>query len=743
MLQAPDLSPSKGPLVSPSSATALSSRLTPAQRRKHRASRTPSPTANKKRPTGDASAGSSPAQGASTRVLSPSPRPRRFINDNHDEEEDLSPSPLPAALHPPSDQYINSTTYQAGGSATERANTANYDSDTPLGPEDSDVDDFDFISDSEAMDVSDRLDPLLSDGENNRRLAARADRWQKRYDKQRRTGKSVHQRDEIFREKQRKKYAAPLYPRGSSSTNSSPINPPFPVTPRRAAPPSASTPTTSNPNINRNGYPSSLNAKPVSVNGSDADSDSEHNTNASSDRPARMFLNLDGSELKLEAIWDRINGLERDETWTLMLTSVPAQTSYSTLVNFYANLPSFDHTASRIRDSTGHAYIVFTTKEGFDQARAACPPCGLIAMDANYDPRRITDDFFRTFLSFDSSRPTHIIKENLRAALDHAYGNPPESLNVNEKASCVSAYWNGESAWLRSHQQPETAVKIMYTADQVEQLGGSVYFLQANVVDWDRALLCRAAKTDGPFIIVPPPKPESDGSTPSLSKTQANNCEAARRILGPNYFSFNQHNNKDNVDEDKGEGIFFFPGKDAETLIPACLSSYRGPIQVLPHLEIRQFPPTETVPILNIALVDWVALLEEESARDEALPTHPATYVTVLCSFAATNHRSWFKLFVRGFPTNTYEKTARRVLSEICKDIQIFGLQRRRESNLSNGFGFIYVKGAELAAKLAVFRAEGERAKTIEFDYAKPRSSGAPPSTNSCRGRRRGRTNAV
>lgn len=158
------------------------------------------------------------------------------------------------------------------------------------------------------------------------------------------------------------------------------------------------------------------------------------------------------------------------------------------------------------RKKTG--YVVFLDQAEYNRASDMKPPFGKVVNPRAYNPRRVSDVYYRIFFSYSARGNYEIFLHNFSAALKERFEATPAAINVNEWAQCITVYWSTEDAWIESNRAPQQALRPFFTANQFHQVGCSPYTYQSACVDYTRYILRKAAALrgiQGAFVVDLPP----------------------------------------------------------------------------------------------------------------------------------------------------------------------------------------------------------------------------------------------
>lgn len=435
----------------------------------------------------------------------------------------------------------------------------------------------------------------------------------------------------------------------------------------------------------------------------------QNNSRSNIDNTARRliptsFTNSEGETIDLDDLWK-----DQDEArpYTLILCDVPKEVEYSTLVFHYGHLQSFDHTASRVITKASKAFVVFLYDWDYNLAMEITPPNGTkLVPKGTYNPRSISDWFFRSFSSIDNKSSAIFFLLNYEVSLHRHFDVIPVGINYNQEARCITLYWENDKQWLASHAKPGYGYHILYTAKQIESVGASPYQLEPYCADFLLWLILQAAKLksiNAPFFVKFVDKEEIPSMEQIVSRDQLERTFPQLTVLDPRYaFSTATVAQTDTLTPWDAETRYYFPDPELEgtpwkDMYDLRWGEKKAPREYLglPRIRKIQYSPEihANTPTFDLSKVHWEEVRDKLKLIHSPEANYPVLNFTINHIFADTNSKEYTKFFVTGYESNTPEHVLRRVLSAAFPELVLCGSQRDRKLNISGGYAFFFLKG--------------------------------------------------
>jgi hypothetical protein len=154
------------------------------------------------------------------------------------------------------------------------------------------------------------------------------------------------------------------------------------------------------------------------------------------DQNVRIYYNQYGSPINLDALWEADNTV----TWFIKIIDIPDDAIYDVILNRYGSISSFNATLSRVIIPACNAFLVFTTHKEFLRGLVLPPLFSRIAPQGTYNPRSVSDIYFRIFSSLAISSDTVVYKGCFEAAIACIVVGISDAINTNPSVQCAMIY---------------------------------------------------------------------------------------------------------------------------------------------------------------------------------------------------------------------------------------------------------------------------------------------------------------
>lgn len=444
-----------------------------------------------------------------------------------------------------------------------------------------------------------------------------------------------------------------------------------------------------------------------------------------------VIKDMEGREFDIDEFWDeQQDDEELEETYTLVIKDVPKGTELPELYTHYGHLKP-NALASRINDKSRNAYLVFVNKINFEKAKAIRPPFGDLVPFESYDPKKILEDFFRVFLAYESKKNPVITRAHLRTAFKSAFDCYPESININAGTKCTTAYVEKAEQWIKINNAAGNILDILYSADQIIEHGASPAVLWSNCVDWKEYVLSQINPTGSEqFELIPPPEDASE-----LTDGQKTNIADFNLNMGPDFFDWSKKQSHLALQFERTPGehteVSFVYNSQAAARpwreLPGCKFHELEPDlkDNLPRaaIEVHRKVEDPLWPVVEVANYNWNARFNRFKKLHEQRHTTPVTKISIKKAFSATNKKPFTKIFFTEYgslPILRVEKFIQR----FCPKTLFVGFHSDRNTNSSNGYGFLFLDDFHTAKSLVkVTLPLGTGRGHITFDWARKRKN--------------------